>query len=55
MFVRELTGGIYFGKPSERRSGPDGREAVDTLVYTEGRSRASRGSPSSSPRRGARR
>jgi len=33
--VRELTGGIYFGKPSERRTGPEGREAVDTLVYTE--------------------
>ena len=33
--VRELTGGIYFGKPSERRVGPAGREAVDTLVYTE--------------------
>ncbi len=34
--VRELTGGIYFGKPSERRRGAHGREAVDTLVYTEG-------------------
>jgi 3-isopropylmalate dehydrogenase len=34
--VRELTGGIYFGKPSERRTGPAGREAVDTLVYDEG-------------------
>ncbi len=33
--VRELTGGIYFGKPSERRMGPEGREAVDTLRYTE--------------------
>src|SRR5439155_11950396 len=33
--VRELTGGIYFGKPSERRTGPAGREAVDTLIYTE--------------------
>jgi 3-isopropylmalate dehydrogenase len=33
--VRELTGGIYFGQPSERRSGPAGREAVDTCVYTE--------------------
>jgi 3-isopropylmalate dehydrogenase len=33
--VRELTGGIYFGKPSERRTGPHGREAVDTLTYTE--------------------
>jgi 3-isopropylmalate dehydrogenase len=33
--LRELTGGIYFGKPSEQRQGPDGREAVDTLFYTE--------------------
>jgi len=33
--VRELTGGIYFGQPSEQRRGPDGREAIDTLVYTE--------------------
>ena len=33
--VRELTGGIYFGKPSERRSGSDGREAIDTLIYNE--------------------
>ncbi|MGH7898524.1 MAG: 3-isopropylmalate dehydrogenase [Candidatus Binatia bacterium] len=33
--VRELTGGIYFGKPSERRQGASGREAVDTMPYTE--------------------
>lgn len=33
--VRELTGGIYYGKPSERREGKEGREAVDTCVYTE--------------------
>ncbi len=33
--VRELTGGIYFGQPSERRTGAAGREAVDTCVYTE--------------------
>jgi 3-isopropylmalate dehydrogenase len=33
--VRELTGGIYFGTPSERRTTAAGREAVDTLVYTE--------------------
>jgi 3-isopropylmalate dehydrogenase len=33
--VRELTGGIYFGKPSERRVTAAGREAIDTLVYTE--------------------
>ncbi len=33
--VRELTGGIYFGQPSERRTTAGGREAVDTCVYTE--------------------
>jgi 3-isopropylmalate dehydrogenase len=33
--VRELTGGIYFGQPSERRTGPTGREAVDTMTYHE--------------------
>ena len=33
LMVRELTGGIYFGKPSERRE-VDGKEAVvDTLYY----------------------
>ena len=36
LFVRELTGGIYFGQPSERRIGAGGREAVDTTLYTEG-------------------
>ncbi len=30
--VRELTGGIYFGEPRERRDG--GNTAVDTCVYT---------------------
>jgi 3-isopropylmalate dehydrogenase len=34
--VRELTGGIYFGKPSEQRQGSEGREAIDTLMYSEG-------------------
>lgn len=29
--VRELTGGLYFGKPSERRD--DGNTVVDTLYY----------------------
>ncbi len=33
--VRELTGGIYFGKPSERRQTEHGREAVDTMAYSE--------------------
>ena len=36
LFVRELTGGVYFGQPSERRIGASGREAVDTIVYSEG-------------------
>ncbi len=31
--VRELTGGIYFGTPRERRDG--GRVAVDTAVYSQ--------------------
>ena len=35
LIVRELTGGLYFGRPSEERATPDGRSAVDTLVYTE--------------------
>jgi 3-isopropylmalate dehydrogenase len=32
--IRELTGGIYYGKPSERREGKDGPEAVDTCTYS---------------------
>ncbi|CDZ99339.1 3-isopropylmalate dehydrogenase [Jeotgalicoccus saudimassiliensis] len=34
MIVRELTGGLYFGQPSERRDG--GQSVVDTLTYTYG-------------------
>src|SRR5712692_3054682 len=33
--VRELTGGIYFGKPSEIRETAHGYDAIDTLIYTE--------------------
>jgi 3-isopropylmalate dehydrogenase len=33
--IRELTGGIYYGKPSERRQGRNGQEAVDTCSYSE--------------------
>jgi 3-isopropylmalate dehydrogenase len=38
--VRELTGGLYYGKPSEIRedgakAGSGGASAVDTMVYTE--------------------
>lgn len=35
LVVRELTGGIYYGRPSEIRETERGVEAVDTLVYTE--------------------
>lgn len=35
MFVRELTGGIYFGEPSGIEELPDGtKKGVNTLVYT---------------------
>ncbi len=36
LVVRELTGGIYYGKPSEIRETAQGMEAIDTLIYTEG-------------------
>jgi len=32
LFFRELTGGIYFGKPRERRE--QGEVAIDTMVYS---------------------
>src|SRR5713101_163529 len=35
VIIRELTGGIYYGQPSEKRAGKNGREAVDTCFYTE--------------------
>lgn len=35
LVVRELTGGLYFGKPSEIRETSSGLEAIDTLVYSE--------------------
>ena len=35
LVVRELTGGIYFGKPSRRWMSGRGRAAVDTLRYRE--------------------
>ena len=35
MMVRELTGGLYFGKPSGEAVTPSGRQAVDTLPYHE--------------------
>ncbi|TAK83010.1 MAG: 3-isopropylmalate dehydrogenase, partial [Aquabacterium sp.] len=36
LIVRELTSGLYFGRPSEERRTEGGRMAVDTLQYTEG-------------------
>ncbi|MCL5043757.1 MAG: 3-isopropylmalate dehydrogenase [Deltaproteobacteria bacterium] len=35
MVIRELTGGLYYGKPSERRQVNGQREAVDTCLYSE--------------------
>jgi 3-isopropylmalate dehydrogenase len=33
--IRELTGGLYFGKPQRRWTSAEGRQAVDTLRYSE--------------------
>ncbi len=33
--IRELTGGIYFGKPQRRWTTSEGRQAVDTTSYSE--------------------
>jgi 3-isopropylmalate dehydrogenase len=33
--VRELTGGLYFGKPKKQWQTSQGRRAVDTLAYSE--------------------
>ncbi len=33
--VRELTGGLYFGKPKKVWDSPSGRRAVDTCAYSE--------------------
>jgi 3-isopropylmalate dehydrogenase len=35
MVVRELTGGLYFGRPSRQWKEYRGRAAVDTLIYRE--------------------
>ncbi|TET39957.1 MAG: 3-isopropylmalate dehydrogenase [Dehalococcoidia bacterium] len=35
MIVRELTGGLYFGKPKKQWQTAKGRHAVDTLAYSE--------------------
>ena len=35
MIVRELTGGLYFGRPKRRWTTSRGRRGVDTMKYTE--------------------
>ncbi len=35
IIVRELTGGLYFGRPKERWNTSRGRRGVDTMRYTE--------------------
>jgi 3-isopropylmalate dehydrogenase len=35
VFVRELTGGLYFGRPKRRWQTSRGRRAVDTMAYSE--------------------
>ena len=35
IIVRELTGGIYFGDRTESHDGPHGKQAFDTMLYTE--------------------
>ena len=35
MVVRELTGGLYFGQPKKKWRTAEGRQAVDTLAYSE--------------------
>jgi 3-isopropylmalate dehydrogenase len=35
VFVRELTGGLYFGKPKRRWTTSRGRRAVDSMAYSE--------------------
>ena len=35
IFVRELTGGLYFGKPKKRWETTSGRRAVDSMAYNE--------------------
>jgi 3-isopropylmalate dehydrogenase len=35
IFVRELTGGLYFGKPKKRWQTEKGRKAIDSMAYSE--------------------
>jgi 3-isopropylmalate dehydrogenase len=35
VIIRELTGGLYYGKPKKRWTTKAGRKGVDTMLYTE--------------------
>ncbi len=35
IFVRELTGGLYFGRPKRQWQTPRGRRAIDSMAYSE--------------------
>ena len=35
IFVRELTGGLYYGKPRKTYQTSRGRRAIDTMLYSE--------------------
>jgi 3-isopropylmalate dehydrogenase len=35
IFIRELTGGLYFGRPKKRWQTARGRKAIDTMTYSE--------------------
>jgi 3-isopropylmalate dehydrogenase len=35
VIIRELTGGLYYGKPKKRWTTKQGRKGVDTMLYTE--------------------
>ncbi|MFC2016298.1 3-isopropylmalate dehydrogenase [Chloroflexota bacterium] len=35
IFIRELTGGLYFGRPKRRWQTPRGRRGIDSMVYSE--------------------
>ena len=35
IFIRELTGGLYFGRPKKRWQTPKGWRAIDTMTYSE--------------------
>ncbi|MEE9284882.1 MAG: 3-isopropylmalate dehydrogenase [Dehalococcoidia bacterium] len=35
LIIRELTGGLYFGKPKRRWANARGRQAIDTMAYSD--------------------